>query len=173
MKKRWLLAFVVVAWPFLMASPAAAVGGVVSPSSVVAGGSVTVTGSVPVPGCAVPGNVILQGFRLLANGSNFVAGPYDAAGHFSVRARLSSTISLGPQSFLIRCAGRNESLTPTAGAEIGGPAADASFTVVGLARTGGSIRPLSDAAATALGLGLVACGCAAVFAGRRRKMTGV
>ena len=168
MKKRSFVTFGVVSWLLLMTTPAWAVGGVVTPSSVVPGGSVTVMGSVPVPGCAVPGNVILQGFGLFANGSNFVAGPYDAAGHFSLHATLSSTIGLGPQSFLIRCAGRNEPLTPVAGAEIGGPSADASFTVVGLARTGGSIGSVSDTATTAAALTLIGLGLAAVLAGRGR-----
>ena len=172
MKKCWLVAFVVVAWPVLMATPSSAVGGVVTPSSVVPGGSVTVTGSVPVGAteCPVPGTVILQANGLLANGSDFVAGPYDTAGHFSLRASLSSTISLGTQSFLIRCAGRNEPLGPTAGGEIGGPSADASFTVVSLARTGGSIGPLSDTAATAIAFALMAIGYAATFAGRKRSI---
>jgi hypothetical protein len=169
MKKRSFVTFGVVSWLVLTATPAWAVGGVVTPSSVAPGGSVTVIGSVPVPGCAVPGNVILQGFGLFANGSNFVAGPYDAAGHFSLHATLSSTIGLGPQSFLIRCAGRNEPLTPVAGAEIGGPSADASFTGVGLARTGGSIGPLSDIAATAVAFALVAIGVAALLGARRRN----
>lgn len=173
MKMLWRVAFGAVALVLVMATPASAVGGVVTPSSVMPGGSVTVTGTVPVPGCPVPGNVILQAFGLLANGSNFVAGPYDTAGHFSVRATLGTTISLGPQSFLIRCAGRNEPLTPIAGGEIGGPSADASFTVVGLARTGGSIGPLSDGAATAIALALVAIGLVALLGVRRREEIGV
>jgi hypothetical protein len=170
MNKRWFVTFGVLSCLLLMATPASAVGGVVTPSSVVPGGSVTVTGTVPVRAteCPVPGTVILQAVGLLANGSDFVAGPYDAAGHFSLRAPLSSTIALGPQGFLIRCAGRNEPLGPTAGGEIGGPSSFASFTVVGLARTGGSIGPLSDTAATAVALALIALGFAAVLAGRRR-----
>jgi hypothetical protein len=169
MKKLCSAAFGAVSLLLAMATPASAVGAVVTPSSVIPGGSVSVTGTVPVPGCPVPGNVILQGFGLFANGSNFVAGPYDAAGHFSVHATLSSTISLGPQSFLIRCAGRNEPLTPTAGGEIGGPSADANFTVVGLARTGGAIGPLSDVAATAIALSFVTVGFATVIIARRRR----
>jgi hypothetical protein len=114
-------------------TPASTLGGVVAPSSVVPGASVTVTGNVPVrpSECPVPGTVILQAVGLLANGSDFVAGPYDAAGHFSLRTTLSSTISVGPQSFQIRCAGRNVPLAPAAGGEIGGPSAVATFTVVG------------------------------------------
>jgi hypothetical protein len=170
MNKRWFVTFGVLSCLFLMATPASAVGSVVAPSSVAPGGSVTVTGNVPVRAneCPVPGTVILQAGGLLANGSDFVAGPYDAAGHFSLRATLSSAISLGPQSFEIRCAGRNEPLALAAGAEIGGPSAVATFTVVGLPRTGGSIGPLSDVAAAAIALTLIALGCAAVLAGRRR-----
>jgi hypothetical protein len=169
MNKRWFVTFGVVSWLLLTVTPASAAGGVVTPSSVVPGGTVTVTGTVPVRAteCPVPGTVILQAIGLLANGSAFVAGPYDAAGQFSLRATLSSTISLGPQSFLIRCAGRNEPLGPAAGGEIGGPSADATFTVVGLARTGGSVGPLSDTAAVAIAIGLIAVGLAATIAARR------
>jgi hypothetical protein len=170
MNKPWFVTFGVLSCLFLMATPASAVGGVVTPSSVMPGGSVTVTGSVPVRAteCPVPGTVILQAVGLLATGSDFVAGPYNAAGHFSLRATLSSTISLGPQSFQIRCAGRNEPLGPAAGGEIGGLSAVATFTVVGLARTGGSVGPLSDTVVAGLALALVALGCAGVFAERRR-----
>jgi hypothetical protein len=126
---------------------------------------------VPVPGCPVPGTVILQAFGLLPNGSTFVAVRYDAAGHFSARVKLSSTISFGSQSFLIRCAGPSEPLGPTAGGEIGGPSADATFTVVGLARTGGSVGPLSDTAATAVALAIFAIGLVAVLAGGRRRIS--
>jgi hypothetical protein len=170
MNKRWFVTFGVLSCVFLMATRASALGGVVTPSSVMPGGSVTVTGTVPVRAteCPVPGTVILQAVGLLANGSDFVAGPYDAAGHFRLRATLRSAISLGPQSFQIRCAARNEPLWSAAGGEIGGPAAVATFTAVGLPRTGGSIGPLSDTAATTVALTLIALGCVAVLAGRRR-----
>jgi hypothetical protein len=171
MNKRWFVTFGVLSCLFLMATPASAAGGVVTPSSVIPGGSVTVTGTVPVGAseCPVPGTVILQAIGLLANGSGFASGPYDEAGHFSSRTTLSSTISLGPQSFQIRCAGRNEPLGPAAGAEIGGPSADATFTVVGLPRTGGSIGPLSDVGAAATALALGAIGILALLGARRQN----
>jgi hypothetical protein len=173
-KNLCLTALGIVSFLGTMATPASAVGGIVTPSSVMPGGSVTVTGTVPVPGCPVPGNVILQGISVWANPSGFVAVPYDAAGRFSASGRLSSTITLGPQGFLIRCAARNEPLGSGAGAEIGGPAADANFTVVGLAvvglaRTGGSVGPLSDTATAAFALALIAFGSAAMLTGPRRR----
>jgi hypothetical protein len=72
--------------------------------------------------------------------------------------------------FLVRCTGRTEPVGPAAGAEIGGPFP--TFTVVGLARTGGSIGPLSDAAAAVIAVALAAMGCAAVLAGKRQNITG-
>ena len=170
MKNVWLVAVGTAVLMLMMAPAAGAVGAVVTPSSVVPGGAVTVTGTVPIPGCPVPGTTILQAFGLLPNGSGFVAVPYDAAGRFSVRVTLSSTITVGPHGFQIRCAGRNDPIGATAGGEIGGPAALASFTVVGLARTGGAIGPLSDTAAAAIALVLVAIGYMAVLAGGRRRV---
>ena len=90
------------------------------------GSSVTVSGVVPECGGGV---VILQALGLLANGSDFVAVPLDATGEFSTRVTLSSTIRRGTNSFQVRCATRNEPLGPTAGGEIGGPAALATFVV--------------------------------------------
>jgi hypothetical protein len=168
MKKLWLVAFGVVSLVLVTATPASAVGAVVMPSSVIPGGSVTVVGTVPIPGCPVPGTVILQGISLWSNPSGFVAGPYDATGHFSVRGRLSPTATFGAHAFLIRCAGRKEPLGPAAGGEIGGPAAGATFTVVALPRTGGAIGPVSDPAAAAIALILIACGLAFALEARRR-----
>jgi len=90
------------------------------------GSSVTVSGAIPECGNGV---VILQAFGLLANGSDFVAVPLDATGAFSTQVKLSSTIKRGTNSFQVRCAARNEPLSPTAGGEIGGPSALATFVV--------------------------------------------
>jgi hypothetical protein len=130
----------------------------------------TVTGTVPIPGCPVPGSAIVVSDSPLSTGSDVVAVPYfNATGRFDVQVTLSPTITLGTHSFLIRCAGRNDPVGPDDGAEIGG--SFPTFTVVGLARTGGSIGPLSDTGAAAIAVGLVAIGCAAVLMGRRRNMT--
>jgi len=90
------------------------------------GSSVVVSGVVPECGNGV---VILQAFGLLPNGSDFVAVPLDATGEFSTHVRLSSTLKPGMYSFQVRCATRNEPLGPTAGGEIGGPSALATFVV--------------------------------------------
>jgi len=162
MKKLWSFAFAISLCVLCLATPAsAAVGGTVTPNSVMPGATVTVTGTVPVPGCPVPGRVILQGITLWADPSGYVAGPYDAAGHFSVRGRLSPTVTFGTNSFLIRCAGRNEPLGPAAGGEIG-PGRNATFTVIGLPRTGGSIGPVSDATAAIIASVLIAVGLVTV-----------
>ena len=169
MSKRWLVAFGIVLWPLLMATPAAAANMTITPSSVAPGGSVTVAGTVPIPGCPVPGTAIVDS---PFNATDFVPVPYDATGHFTVHINVSSSIAPGTYTVVARCAGRNEPLGEAAGAEIGGPFP--TFTVVAsLARTGGSIGPLSDAAATAIASALVAIGCAAALAGRRRNMTGL
>ena len=170
MKKCWYISLGVVSWLAVMTTPASAANATYTPSSVVPGGSVTVTGTVPVAvgECPVPGDVILQTEGLLANGADFVAVPYDAAGHFSAHVTLSSTIPLGPNGFGIRCAGRNEPLGPVAGGEIGGPFP--TFTVIGLAHTGGSIGPLSDTATLAIAVGLIAVGLAMTIVARRRPV---
>jgi len=153
----------------LTTTPAGALGGVVSPNSAVPGGTITVTGTVPVPGCPARGNVIVQGISLWATPSGYVAAPYGATGHFSVSGMLSSTLAVGSHAFLIRCASPGEPLGPAAGGEIGGPAASATFTVIGLASTGGALGPLSDRAAIALALALVVIGGASMFAARCRR----
>lgn len=170
MGKCWSLVFAVGVCILCWTMPAAAtVGGAVTPHQVMPGDTVSVTGVVPVPGCPVNGTVIVQGIGLWADPSGFVAGSYDAAGHFSVHGRVSPTLTLGSHSFLIRCAGRNEPLGPAAGGEIG-PGRDATFTVVGLPRTGGSIGPVSDTTAAIIASVFIALGLLVAFrAGTRRN----
>jgi hypothetical protein len=87
---------------------------------------------------------------------------------------------------MIRCAGQGEPgygepLSAVAGAEIGMPAADASFTVSDQSRTGAShlaqtgsrVGPLSEGAAAALGLGVIVLGViAVVLVHERRRLMG-
>jgi hypothetical protein len=167
--KKSLLAFGIVVWLLLIAAPATAANITYTPNTVTPGATMTVSGTIPIPGCPVPGNAIVVSDVPLSNGSDVVAVPYDTTGHFSARVTLSSIITVGTHTFVVRCAGRNEQVSPGAGGEIGGPFP--TFTVVGLARTGGSIGPLSDDAAAAIAVVLVGIGCIAVFAGQRRSMS--
>jgi hypothetical protein len=150
----------------IVAGPAWAANVVVTPSSVTPGGSVSVTGTVPIPGCPLRGTVlVLDPFKT----GRFGAAAYSSTGHFSVRISVPSNADPGTYGVGARCVGPSERLAPGAGAELGGPFP--TVTVVGLPRTGGSIGPLSDIAAAALGLALVAVGSTAVLYGRHRGAT--
>jgi len=162
MKKVWLVVFGVVSCLLMMAAPASASDMVVTPSSVAPGGSVAISGSVQ-GGCPAPSTLILVSDIPLFNGTDFVGVPVDATAHFSVRVHVNSSITPGTHGVLARCVGPNDPLGPSAGAEIGGPFP--TFTVIGLAFTGGSIGPLSDAAATAIAFTLLTIGLAAILFG--------
>jgi hypothetical protein len=175
MRKMWIASITtVLSLGLLNAAPAWAVdGGMVTPNSVSPGGRVTVVGNVPVgdDACPLPGIVILQGIGTWANPSGYEAGPYDLAGHFRVSGRLRGTIGIGPHVFMIRCAGRSEPLWAAAGAEIGGPAADAPFAVTDVTRDVSRTGPRS-ASVPALGLAAIAFGVTAMLVlkpGRLRK----
>jgi type 1 fimbria pilin len=147
--------FAVLAWLVVIAAPASAANMTVSPSSVATGGTVTVSGVVPVPGCSVPGTVTLVSGAFVGlnavpepTGTGSVNVPVDASGHFSAPVTLKLGVTPGTYGVLGRCRQ----------GELGGPFPN--LTVTGLARTGGSIGPLSDAAATGIGLALVATGFA-------------
>jgi len=183
MRKMWPIAAIPLV--LLSATPAWAVGGTVTPNPVNPGGTVTVAGTVPVGAdeCPVPGIVILEGTGTWADPYGFEAGPYDSTGLFNVSGHLSPTISTGTHVFLIRCTGRSGPLGPGAGAEIGGPAADATFTVrdvvttgaghlerTGLNRSvqaGGHVGSQSDVATATLVLAVIVLGVAAVVHRRR------
>ena len=152
----------------VVVAPAWAANIVTTPSSVGPGGSVSVSGTVPIPGCPLRGTVVvLDPFRA----GSFQAVAYSSTGHFGVRLIVPSNTDPGSYVVGARCVGPNERPGPGVGAELGGPFP--AVTVVGLPRTGGSIGPLSDRAAAALALALVAIGAAALFCARpRRTATG-
>jgi hypothetical protein len=105
---------------------------------------------------------VLDPFR--AGSSQAVS--YSSTGHFTVHIDVPSDTAPGRYGVGARCVGPNE---PGEGAELGGPFPV--VTVVGLPRTGGSIGPLSDRAAAAVALALIAGGSTAVLCARRRRAT--
>ena len=146
----------------LRATPAGAASIVVAPTTVVVGGTVTVSGDVLVdgkPGCALPASVtVISG---AFPGNDFGPGigaakiALDATGHFS------GTVVVNPG------AGPG---TYTVGGRCGGNlGVAATVTVTALPRTGGSVGPLSDVEAVALGICLVLVGAAGVSLTRRER----
>jgi len=134
---------------------------VVAPAVIPAGGTVTVSGNVlgpgGKPGCVVPGGVTLISGAFAGQGSFMhedVEGAVDAAGRFSVVARVLPGVAPATYTITGRCGGGNlgvvASLTvtpalPMTGAPAGQPAT-----------AGGWYTPLgSILLAVALGAGLV------------------
>ena len=163
MKALSALGISVLAWLTVMAVPASATAIVATPTSVTAAGVVTLSGDVLVNGkaaCGVPGTVTLispafAGLGEFAGvGAVFVRA--DATGHYSASVTLRASVPAGTYTITARCGGGNLGVSAT-------------LVVSGLPRTGGSIGPLSDAAAAGLGGMFVVTGSVALLASRRRR----
>lgn len=143
-------------------APAGAASIVATPSSAAVGSTVTVSGDVLVngqAGCQLPGQVTLISHAFDGNGEFAGVGAVfitaDASGHYSAAVTIKAAVQPGTYTITGRCGGGNLGV-------------EATLTISGLPRTGGSLGPLSDPEAAMLGGAFVLAGALALATTRRR-----